>query len=728
MAVPGHAHAFDSCNGFTAFLQSDGSSNSVRTTQFNLTHGDVISGTVSGVPDGLTARVWVATTGRDPQNFFISAPGGTYTFTANLASREDALGQQEARVGLQGASTSIGATVSCVGTSTPDPEPEPEPEPDPDPGEQPDPEPDPEEDPDTPPDPEDTPDDPGGDEPPSEDTPATGTPTQQTSQEETEGVVQGRFGISGSDDWLPPTGEGSEWDEFSEDNPELWTWNQITGRFNNRNIGPEVTRLMARQEQLSQEQTQLQSESAQNDREKTELSRNLLNTRTRISELEDQLGELLFQHDHLKNSPIPNDPYVQEDFGKVSGQIAAVQNRLNQLRQTRNEQQARLEQLERERYKLDDDLAGVNRAFESVKAQLGRLLSLAGDTSPTGYYETGASSGGSAYGASGPFGLFNLSENSISFSASLRAWRERRKSKARSASSRIENAFFEAGRPRYADPGLPGLLGDRRFNAWIDGSYTWTDDDRTGAEAKSEAGILRAGLHYTLLPRVGVGAIVRYAFSESTRSDRSVVTDGDGFGASVYSQFRLPHGAVLSPVFAYERTDTDIAIAGGGTTVTGNFDTDIFTFGGTLNRRFQIDTGMENTVFFVDPNLTLSYITAKRRRYVRNDGVVIPGDTTNQGTFVFGPTVGLQIRNVSDSIALIQPTLGVSGNWNFVRPDSFLSTSNTVVSTPTAFGSLMGGLSVALTNGLNGQINGSYSGFGSDVTSTSIFGRLSMPF
>ncbi|MBO6894898.1 MAG: autotransporter domain-containing protein [Roseibium sp.] len=327
-----------------------------------------------------------------------------------------------------------------------------------------------------------------------------------------------------------------------------------------------------------------------------------------------------------------------------------------------------------------------------------------------------------------PFSLHTLSENSISFSASLRGLRKQRAAKARSASTRIENAFVDAGRPGYVDPDLPGLLGDRRFNAWIDGSYTWTDDDRTGAEASSEAGIVRAGLHYTFHPRVGVGGIFRYAFNESDRSDRSVTTDGDGFGASVYSQVRLPYGAVLSPVFAYERANTDIAIANGGTTVTGNFDTDIFTLGGTLSRRFRVDTGMKNTGFFIDPNLTLSYIAAKRRRYVRDDGEVIPGEDSEQGTFVFGPTIGLQIRNVSENIALIQPTLGVNGNWNFLRPDSYLSTSNTVVSTPTAFGSVTGGLSVALTNGLNGQINGTYSGFGSDVTSTSIFGRLALPF
>lgn len=538
------------------------------------------------------------------------------------------------------------------------------------------------------------------------------------------------MGISGTDDWLPPSGQGSEWDEFDEDNPDLWTWNGNTGRFNNRNIGEQIARLMARREQLSQEIAATHGEIREAKLELHDLFFDMLTSEREISSLEDQISQRKYQlaRVQLTHGNNSNDPFVQEEIGKLSGQIALAQSRLNQLRPKLEEQQARHGLLERKIDQLESDVTGLVRQFETVNEQLGRLLSLAGETSPTGYQAMGSSGTGSRYVATAPFNLFNLSENSISFSASLRGLRKQRAAKARSASTRIENAFVDAGRPGYVDPDLPGLLGDRRFNAWIDGAYTWTDDDRTGAEASSEAGIVRAGLHYTFHPRVGVGGIFRYAFNESDRSDRSVTTDGDGFGASVYSQVRLPYGAVLSPVFAYERANTDIAIANGGTTVTGNFDTDIFTLGGTLSRRFRVDTGMKNTGFFIDPNLTLSYIAAKRRRYVRDDGEVIPGEDSEQGTFVFGPTIGLQIRNVSENIALIQPTLGVNGNWNFLRPDSYLSTSNTVVSTPTAFGSVTGGLSVALTNGLNGQINGTYSGFGSDVTSTSIFGRLALPF
>lgn len=710
--IPGlvsDAHAQTSCNGTSGTLTTQIGNTPPITFYVNMdvNNGDVISGSVATFPAGLVGlgNATISLTGFSgsgvtPLSTSITSAGGNYSFTVV----ENVSGQSRAQLRIVGPGAGITASYSCSGSSSG-----------------------------------------GGSSGGGSSGPVTtGTPTVQVSIEETKGVVQGRLGISGTDDWLPPTGQGSQWDAFDEDNPDLWTWNGVTGRFNNRNLAAQISRTERQLERALQNYRNLEAEEARLKLEleklRQEMSANSENLRRLEAERQELRSELQYWKDANWTTP-ETIQRAREVIGELEGKIAGLGSSIEQRRDELGRQLSAIPDLENQ---LDANIGNQVSAQSEIKRLRWHLSDLkqhaatiassgiaqyAAPRSGTGQITTQTRAGAAGLAANrvDPFDLLRLSENSISLSGSLRDLRKRRAAQAQAA-SRIANAFLDSGQSRYADPGLPGLLGDRRFNAWIDGSFSWTDDDRTGAEARSEAGIIRAGLHYSLTRNVGVGGIVRYAFNESVRTDRSVKTDGNGFGASVYSQIRLPYGAVLSPVFAYERANTDIAIAGGGTTVTGSFETDIFTLGGSLSRRFQFDTGMDNTGFFIDPNLTLSYINAKRRSYVRNDGMVIPGETTEQGSLIFGPTFGMQFLNVSETIALVQPTLGVTGNWNFLRPDSYLSSNNTVVSTPKSFGVITGGLNVALTNGINGQITGTFSGLGSDVTSTTLQGKLSIPF
>ena len=332
------------------------------------------------------------------------------------------------------------------------------------------------------------------------------------------------------------------------------------------------------------------------------------------------------------------------------------------------------------------------------------------------------------------FAPFNFSDSHARFAMTLDELRAFRRQQARlknaEVGSRIANAFFATRRTEAPEQPLPGLLGDKRFNGWIDASASWSNDDRSGNQSSSDAFRVRAGASYQLLQHVGFGAMVRYSHQSSKRDDGTSKSEGSGFGGSLFARLALPYGAVLTPVVAYERIDTDMTAtsANSSSSVTGGFQSDLVTLGGTLNRRFVVPQQENNRAFFVDPNLTLSHVIAKRHGYSRSNGSYVPSDWIEQGSLSFRPSFGVQIFDITDNIDMIQPTFGLSGVWNYQTPSSYTTTSGSVIKPTEWFASVSAGLTIQLKNGLTSTISGSYSGLGTKVNTGTLSGRLSMPF
>jgi len=274
---------------------------------------------------------------------------------------------------------------------------------------------------------------------------------------------------------------------------------------------------------------------------------------------------------------------------------------------------------------------------------------------------------------------------------------------------------------------LPALLADNRLNAWVDGNYSYTDDERAGAQSEAYQMQFSGGVSYRVMDNVAVGGKLRYRGSRSKRDDGSQRTEADGLSGALFAQIALPRGAMLSPVVAWERSSTDLDLIAGGNTVSSTFTTDVFTVGGTVSRRFDLGKHGKSAALWIDPNASVSWVTAIRDDHVRSDGAAIAGNTLVEGSAVFGPVFGADITNPFDGITSMSPTLGLNAVWNFRDGGDFVSSNGTVVKPVRFSGTLSAGLGATFDNGVTARMNTAFSGIGSEVHGMSLGFRVDIP-
>lgn len=274
---------------------------------------------------------------------------------------------------------------------------------------------------------------------------------------------------------------------------------------------------------------------------------------------------------------------------------------------------------------------------------------------------------------------------------------------------------------------LPAVLADNRLNAWVDGNYSYTDDERAGAQSEAYQMQFSGGVSYRVMDNVAVGGKLRYRGSRSKRDDGSQRTEADGLSGALFAQIALPRGAMLSPVVAWERSSTDLDLIAGGNTVSSTFTTDVFTVGGTLSRRFDLGTHGKSASLWIDPNASLSWVTAIRDDHVRSDGAAIAGNTLVEGSAVFGPVFGADITSPFEGVTSMSPSLGLNAVWNFRDGGDFVSSNGTVVKPVRFSGTLTAGLGATFDNGVTARMNTAFSGIGSEVHGMSLGFRIDIP-
>lgn len=275
---------------------------------------------------------------------------------------------------------------------------------------------------------------------------------------------------------------------------------------------------------------------------------------------------------------------------------------------------------------------------------------------------------------------------------------------------------------------LPELLADERLNAWVEGSYSYTDDQRTGGEAESNQFNIDGGVMYRAFQQASFGGKVRYRATRSKRDDGSQRSEADAYGAALFAQIGLPGGANLTPLLAYERSNTNLVLSAGGASVTSDFDTDVYTLGATISREFDLGNFGTKHQFYIDPNASLSHVTAVRQAHTRSDNSAVAGARVVQGTLTFGPTFGARIAKPFDGVRSMTPTLGLNGIWNFRDGGDSVTANGTVIEAVRFSGSLSAGLTTSFNNGASVSVTTSYSGIGSDVRGYALTLRGSIAF
>ena len=292
-----------------------------------------------------------------------------------------------------------------------------------------------------------------------------------------------------------------------------------------------------------------------------------------------------------------------------------------------------------------------------------------------------------------------------------------------------------AAAARFADdsaPGerfdLPGLFADPRFNAWIDGRFARSDDRRTGAEAEGDQYRLTVGASYRINNRVNLGVQGRFSHASSARDDGSSSYEAKAFGGSVFAQISLIGKVLVTPVLAYQVGNASLSQTNLAGTVAGDYDTDTWTFGAQLSRRWSYRAPGAKQGYWIEPQASVSHVTSDRSGYVRSDGIAVTGADVTLGTITAGPRAGVRVYDLGPGIDMLETSFGMKGIWTYETPSDQLITSGRLIETPDVFAALTGSVGLQFDGGISTRITGSYSGLGSDVSSMSIGGRLVIPF
>lgn len=72
--------------------------------------------------------------------------------------------------------------------------------------------------------------------------------------------------------------------------------------------------------------------------------------------------------------------------------------------------------------------------------------------------------------------------------------------------------------------------------------------------------------------------------------------------------------------------------------------------------------------------------------------------------------------------------MGVNGVWSFKVPEDQTIANGVTLSTSRLFASVVGGLDIRTISGATLNFSVMHSGLGSDVSSTTLSGRLNIPF
>ena len=143
----------------------------------------------------------------------------------------------------------------------------------------------------------------------------------------------------------------------------------------------------------------------------------------------------------------------------------------------------------------------------------------------------------------------------------------------------VEAAEGAAGHPE-------GLLGDERFNLWVNGGITF-HRDRTTSGQEGETITFGTGASWRFTPDINAGAAFRYARTD--RDGASGETKADTWSVALFAQTKLVEEVMLNAIASYSRVDLDLGFKTGGVvTATGSTKADSLAGQLTVTRSFRL--------------------------------------------------------------------------------------------------------------------------------------------
>jgi len=267
-----------------------------------------------------------------------------------------------------------------------------------------------------------------------------------------------------------------------------------------------------------------------------------------------------------------------------------------------------------------------------------------------------------------------------------------------------------------------GLLGDERFNAWINGGVTLHFDNEAGFGQDGSTVTVSGGVSYRIRRNVDVG-LAGY-FGHTDRNGATGSTKADTWSLGVFTRMRLPQDTLLSAMLAYSLVGADASFNQGGGTVTGNADATSLAGQVELSRTFRVKR------WRVSPSLGASVVNIDRDAFTDSSGTPIAGSNSTRVTLLGGIEAATTrvIEGADGETILISPSFGLKAYANLGRFDPLVGATGITI-TDDSFG-LAASAGMGVTLGKSGSLSfsSSLAGLFNNQKNLSLSARYNRPF
>lgn len=261
----------------------------------------------------------------------------------------------------------------------------------------------------------------------------------------------------------------------------------------------------------------------------------------------------------------------------------------------------------------------------------------------------------------------------------------------------------------------------KKWNIWINGTYTYLDDNlpMAGYDGYQSAGI--AGIDYKITDRIVLGLIGNLSTSDI---DNTVPFTGignsqtDGYGLGAYAGVLVTDHIVADASFLYNWTDNSTFDG----VDTASYNSDGWTLGGNLTGYWY--TGKWRW----SPAIGISWSHNHDDAYVDSASIPFPAQEQDTGLFTFGGTAGYNFAVSDKNTAELWAS--ATGEWTFERSGSpSLTTPGVPVRNDDFDVRLASGLDITTASGITLGVSGEVSGIAiSDYISYGGKVSLAVPF
>ncbi|WP_428249140.1 autotransporter outer membrane beta-barrel domain-containing protein [Ferrovibrio sp.] len=264
------------------------------------------------------------------------------------------------------------------------------------------------------------------------------------------------------------------------------------------------------------------------------------------------------------------------------------------------------------------------------------------------------------------------------------------------------------------DSGRAAGSADKKFGAWMQGSYASIENSQAGLQMDGNVYNLVGGIDYKLSDRALIGLSLSYENLDLTTTFNTGSTKSDGLSIIPYFGFKLNNTWSFDASGGYGMLNYDVTRT--NNTIRGSYDAERWFVSGNLNGAYAAGRWR-----FL-PTVGVMYLEEKSDAYTESNGTAVGTATTKLGRLSFGGNVGYAFNNV-------MPYVKVVGEYDFEK-NAPVAIGNGTFSNDDKLGAQLGlGINFFGSNSISGNVEAAYLTAGrQDLDVWTVLARLRTTF